>query len=54
MSESNDRKERLHVFVENLRGPEPLLTKLRLLFQNNWYKLSHHTDCCGHPGQPGC
>jgi hypothetical protein len=46
--------ETLRAFLSNLSGPEPLGTKLRLLVRNNVYKLTHHTQCCGHPGEPGC
>ena len=32
----------------------PLLTKLRLAFRNNWFKIRTHSNCCGNHGQPGC
>jgi hypothetical protein len=32
----------------------PLATKLRMVVSNNWTKLRHRQNCCGHPGQPGC
>jgi hypothetical protein len=32
----------------------PLGRKLRLLFRNNWIKVSTGSTCCGHPGEPGC
>jgi hypothetical protein len=41
-------------FFTNLQGPEPWRVKLRLLLRNNWLKLQHLQNCCGHPGEPGC
>jgi hypothetical protein len=41
-------------FLTNLRGPEPWTRKLQLVLRNNWLKLKHFQDCCGHPGEPGC
>jgi hypothetical protein len=41
-------------FFTNLRGPEPMTLKFRLLFRNNWLKLTRYQSCCGHPGEPGC
>jgi hypothetical protein len=32
----------------------PIGTKLRLALTNNLTKLRTHSQCCGHPGQPGC
>ena len=46
--------DELRAFLANLRGPEPLLTKIRLVLRNNTYKIVHHQHCCGHPGEPGC
>jgi hypothetical protein len=44
----------LRASFHNLAAPMPLSKKLRLLWQNNLYKVRHHTNCCGHPGEPGC
>jgi hypothetical protein len=41
-------------FFTNLRAPMPLHRKLRLLFRNNYIKISKGRSCCGHPGEPGC
>ena len=38
----------------NLRAPMPLGRKIRLVIANNWYKIRTGSQCCGHPGQPGC
>jgi hypothetical protein len=46
--------EHLRAFLANLGGPEPFLTKVRLVLRNNAYKIAHHQNCCGHPGEPGC
>jgi hypothetical protein len=32
----------------------PLGTKLRLAARNTWIKLRQRSNCCGHPGEPGC
>ncbi|HEX4539781.1 MAG TPA: hypothetical protein VH112_05995 [Acidimicrobiales bacterium] len=32
----------------------PVGTKLRMALTNNLTKLRTHSQCCGHPGQPGC
>lgn len=32
----------------------PIGTKLRMTLTNNLTKLRTRSDCCGHPGQPGC
>lgn len=41
-------------FLANMRGHMPLGKKLALLVRNNLYKISSGTNCCGHPGEPGC
>ena len=40
--------------LDNLRQPMPLGRKLSLLIRNNWIKVRHGQDCCGHAGEPGC
>ncbi len=42
------------VFLTNWSQPMPLGRKLRLLFRNNWIKITKRQGCCGHPGEPGC
>jgi hypothetical protein len=32
----------------------PLPTKIALAIRNNWIKLRTGSECCGHPGEPGC
>jgi hypothetical protein len=44
----------LGAFFTNLSGSEPWTRKIRLLLRNNWLKLKHLQNCCGHPGEPGC
>ncbi len=44
----------IRVFFSNLTGPRPWPEKIRLLLRNNWLKIKHLQDCCGHPGEPGC
>ena len=46
--------DELRAFLDNLRGPEPVLTKIRLVLRNNAIKIVHRQHCCGHPGEPGC
>lgn len=49
------------------RGPNPrdtfrnwadyegsLIEKLALTFRNNTKKVATLSNCCGHPGEPGC
>ncbi|MBI4302109.1 MAG: hypothetical protein HY664_05850 [Chloroflexi bacterium] len=48
------RRAGLGAFFTNLRQPMPWPTKIRLLIANNWRKIRTGSDCCGHPGEPGC
>ncbi len=41
-------------FFTNMSAPMPLGKKLRLVFRNNWIKISRRQNCCGHLGEPGC
>jgi hypothetical protein len=42
-------------FFRNFEEYEgPWDEKLRLAFRNNAKKLVTLSDCCGHPGEPGC
>jgi hypothetical protein len=41
-------------FFTNLRAPMPWWKKIWLLFRNNAKKIATLSDCCGHPGEPGC
>lgn len=41
-------------FFTNLQAPLPLRRKVRLLLRNNWIKIKTRSNCCGHPGEPGC
>jgi hypothetical protein len=38
----------------NLVQPMPLGRKLQLLRRNVWTRISLLSQCCGHPGEPGC
>ena len=41
--------------IANFRDYEaPLPTKIRLALRNTAIKLRNRSDCCGHPGEPGC
>jgi hypothetical protein len=44
----------LRATFSNLRGPMPLGRKIQRVVVNNWIKLRTRSDCCGHPGEPGC
>ena len=48
------RLRSLRATFTNLRAPMPLGRKIRLVIANNWYKIRTGSQCCGHPGQPGC
>lgn len=54
MCQNPPRRPEVRAFFTNLAGPEPWLTKLKLLFRNNWLKLKNRQNCCGHLGKPGC
>ena len=41
-------------FRENLREPMPLVRKVRLVVRNTLRKVFTLSECCGHPGEPGC
>jgi len=38
----------------NLWAPMPLRRKVQRVVVNNWTKLRNRSNCCGHPGEPGC
>jgi hypothetical protein len=41
-------------FRRNLAVPMPLHRKLGLIVRNTVRKFVRLSDCCGHPGEPGC
>lgn len=41
-------------FQRNLRADMPLGRKLGLIIRNTAKKIRTGSDCCGHPGEPGC
>jgi hypothetical protein len=41
-------------FSANLHGPEPWLTKVRLVLKNTLIKTVRRQRCCGNLGQAGC
>ena len=45
----------LSALIANLRDYDaPLATKLRLALRNTAIKVRQRSNCCGHPGEPGC
>ncbi len=44
----------LRAAFSNLRAPFPWYQKPWLVVRNNFLKLRHLDNCCGHEGQPGC
>ncbi len=55
MSDANRRRASLRAVFTNWRDYDaPFFTKLRLSLTNSATKLRTLSDCCGHPGQPGC
>jgi hypothetical protein len=44
----------LRDWITNWNQPLPLGTKLRLLARNIGIRISTGSNCCGHPGEPGC
>ena len=41
-------------FLTNLEVNMPLPKKIWLIFRNNMKKIITLSNCCGHPGEPGC
>ena len=41
-------------YIQNLREPMPLPRKMWLVARNVWRRIVRRSDCCGHPGEPGC
>jgi hypothetical protein len=44
----------LRSVLSNLKAPTPLGRKIQRLVANNWIKVRTRSNCCGHPGEPGC
>ncbi len=45
----------LRDLIANFRDyPAPFGTKLGLALRNTGRKLRQRSNCCGHPGEPGC
>ena len=44
----------LRAYFTNLRQPMPLPRKVFLLIRNAGRRITTMSNCCGHPGQPGC
>ena len=53
MSQSDGRVSWANVLT-NLDAPMPLPRKLYLLARNASIRVVRRSNCCGHPGQPGC
>lgn len=52
---ADEQRPNLRATVSNWRTyPAPLTRKLRMAASNNWERVRRRSDCCGHPGQPGC
>lgn len=42
-------------FMRNIaRRDIPLTKRLRMLARNTGRKVTTRSNCCGHPGEPGC
>jgi hypothetical protein len=41
-------------WITNMEQPMPWPHKMRLLFRNISIRIQKRSDCCGHPGEPGC
>ncbi len=41
-------------FVTNWNQPLPFFTKVRMLLRNMGRRIITGSNCCGHPGEPGC
>jgi len=41
-------------FFTNLHVDMPLKKKIWLILRNNFKKITTGSNCCGHPGEPGC
>jgi hypothetical protein len=44
----------LRSIFSNLKAPMPLSHKLQRILVNNWTKIRTRSNCCSHPGEPGC
>ena len=45
----------LRALIANFREYDaPLTTKIRMALRNTGIKIRQRSDCCGHPGEPGC
>ncbi|OPY81077.1 MAG: hypothetical protein A4E65_01246 [Syntrophorhabdus sp. PtaU1.Bin153] len=44
----------MKAFAANLRKPMPFWKKFWLFLRNNTKKIVTFSNCCGHPGEPGC
>lgn len=50
---SGGRRAGIGAYLDNLRQPMPLPSKLWLIARNLTLRLRGQA-CCGHPGEPGC
>lgn len=57
MSHEHHHHERpsLRALFNNFRTYDaPFHQKLGMALRNTLIKIRTHSDCCGHPGEPGC
>jgi len=51
---NHQKRPSARAFLTNLHVPMPLWKKIWLLIRNNTKKIITFSNCCGHPGEPGC
>jgi hypothetical protein len=49
-----DAMPSLRSVFSNMGAPMPLSRKLERMVVNNWTKIRTLSNCCDHPGEPGC
>jgi hypothetical protein len=49
-----DAMPSLRSVFSNMGARMPLGQKLERIVVNNWTKVRTLSNCCGHPGEPGC
>jgi len=50
----NHKHPDVRAFLTNLHADMPLTKKIWLILRNNFKKIVTMSNCCGHPGEPGC
>jgi hypothetical protein len=54
MKSTGGQRPSAKAFLANLRAEMPFVRKVWLICRNNLKKLFTMSNCCGHPGEPGC